>query len=136
MLIIILSILGALILALFASRFSGKKGPQESTATKERPADCCGEHEVCENESLLIHDTAITYYNDEELDLFRELEATTYTTQQIEQFREVLYTMQDHEVPGWLRSLQTRGITPPLIVREEALMIVGELRDPRMASAQ
>lgn len=134
MLVIVLSIFGALMLALLASRFSGRGSQQEITTVKSPPADCCGAHEVCEKESLLTHDTAPVYYNDEELDTFQGVEATAYSNQQIEQFREVLYTMQEEEVPGWLRSLQTRGITPPLIVREEALMIVGELRGSRHLS--
>ncbi len=134
MLVIVLSILGALVLALLVSRFSGKKNHEQATALKVPPADCCGAHEVCEQESLLNSDATIVYYNDEELDAFRGTEANAYTDEQIEQFREVLYTMKEEEVAGWLRSLQNRGIMLPLILREETLMIISERRAAQLSS--
>ena len=134
MLVIVLSIVGALVLALLASRVSGKKNDESEAPVKVPPADCCGAHEVCEQESLLNSDATIVYYNDEELDAFRGTEADAYTDEQIEQFREVLYTMKEEEVAGWLRSLQNRGIMLPLILREETLMIISERRSAQLAS--
>jgi hypothetical protein len=134
MLIIVLSIIGALVLALLVSRFSGKKNDEQATTLKVPPADCCGAHEVCEQESLLSSNATIFYYNDEELDLFRGVDAGAYSDEQIEQFREVLYTMKEDEVAGWLRSLQNRGIMLPLILREETLMIISERRAAQLTS--
>lgn len=40
---------------------------------KEVDAECCGQHEVCEKDSLLAAvSKKIEYYDDEELDLFTE----------------------------------------------------------------
>ena len=54
-----------------------------------------------------------------------------YTDLQIEEFRDVLVTLYMDEVAGWLKSLQLRGINPPLAIREEALMVVADFREMR-----
>ena len=91
--------------------------------------ECCGQHEVCEKESLLAAvSKEIEYYEDEELDRFRGREADEYTNDEIEEFRYVLETMREDEVAGWCRSLQLRAITLPEALKDEVLMIVGELR--------
>ena len=73
--------------------------------------ECCGQHQTCEKESLLAAvSRQIEYYDDEELDTYRGVASDAYTPEQVEQFRDVLYTMQEVEVAGWVRSLQLRGI--------------------------
>lgn len=95
-----------------------------------RPEGCCGQHEVCEKESLLAAvSREIEYYEDEELDAFRGRAADAYSDAEVEQFREVLYTMREDEVAGWVRSLQLRGIELPDGLKDEVFLIVGELRD-------
>ena len=44
------------------------------------------------------------------------------------EFRDVLYTLQEIEVAGWLRSLQLRAINLPDALKDEAFLIVGERR--------
>ena len=91
--------------------------------------ECCGQHEVCEKESLLAAlSKEIEYYNDEELDRFQGKESDAYTDKEEEEFRDVLYTMREDEVAGWVRSLQLRGVQLPLGLRNEVIMIVGDLR--------
>lgn len=91
--------------------------------------ECCGQHEVCEKESLLAAlSKEIEYYNDEELDRFQGKESDVYTDEEEEEFRDVLYTMREDEVAGWVRSLQLRGVELPLGLRNEVIMIVGDLR--------
>ena len=91
--------------------------------------ECCGQHEVCEKESLLAAvSKEIEYYNDEELDRFQGRDASDYNTEDEEEFREILYTMRDDEVAGWVRSLQLRGVNIPVGVRDEVLMIVADRR--------
>lgn len=91
--------------------------------------ECCGQHETCEKESLLAAvSKEIEYYNDEELDRFRGTPADAYREDEVEEFREVLYTMQEDEVAGWVRSLQLRAIELPLELKDEVIMIVGERR--------
>lgn len=70
----------------------------------------------------------IEYYEDEELDRFRGREADEYSNDEIEEFRYVLETMREDEVAGWCRSLQLRAIILPEALKDEVLMIVGELR--------
>lgn len=95
----------------------------------EVDAECCGQHEVCEKESLLAAvSKKIEYYDDEELDQFIGYAPEDYTDEDSEQFREVLYTMQEVEVAGWIRSLQLRGINLPDSLKDEVFLIIGERR--------
>ncbi|MBO4370517.1 MAG: phospholipase [Paludibacteraceae bacterium] len=95
--------------------------------SKPRPEGCCGQHEVCEKESLLATQIKAEYFDDEELDAFIGREGD-YTDEETEQFAEVLYTLREEEVAQWLNSLQVRGIRLPENLRDEALMIVSERR--------
>lgn len=96
---------------------------------QEIPEVCCGEHETCERDSLLAAvSRKIDYYDDEELDRFRGTEADEYDELAVDEFREVLYTLRDIEVAGWLRSLQLRAIELPDALKDEAFLIVGERR--------
>ena len=96
---------------------------------KEVDAECCGQHEVCEKESLLAAvSKQIEYYNDEELDRFRGKDSSAYSETETDEFRDVLYTMRDDEVAGWVRSLQLRGVELPDVLKDEVVLIVGERR--------
>lgn len=55
------------------------------------------------------------------MDAFRGITADQYTDEQIDIFRDILYTLQKEEVADWLISLEKRGINLPLILRQEAL---------------
>lgn len=91
--------------------------------------ECCGQHQTCEKDSLLAAVSRdIEYYNDEELDRFRDVAPDAYDEAAVEEFREVLYTLQEVEVAGWIRSLQLRGISLPDALKDEAFLIVGERR--------
>ncbi len=69
-------------------------------------SECCGQHAVCEKESLLAAvSKEIEYYDDEELDRFKGHASDTYTEEEIEEFRDILYSMQETDVAGWSRSL-------------------------------
>jgi len=103
----------------------GTKGESQPTA---RPEGCCGEHLVCERETLLQTNAKIDYYDDEELDALAGVDPSEFTTEQHQAIREVFSTLQEADVPGWCRSLQLRNITLPPDIREEALLIVRERR--------
>lgn len=95
----------------------------------EADAECCGQHEICEKESLLAAvSKQIEYYNDEELDRFRGRSSDSYTDEEVEEFREVMYTCKEDEVAGWSRSLQLRGVELPDELKDELFLIVGERR--------
>lgn len=107
----------------------------EKEASHVPPVTCCGAHEVCEAETLLALSDKVIYYDDEELDRFRGTRPDDYDDNAIDEFREVLLTLQTHEVAGWLRSLTLRRVEPPTEIRDEALMIVSEFRSERRDSA-
>lgn len=89
--------------------------------------DCCGTHEVCPSEQLLRGELCdIIYYDDEELDQYRGRSADGYTEDELEQWRDVLYTLQPADRLGWERSIKRRGIIMPQPIRDELLMLLQE----------
>ncbi|MCR5819377.1 MAG: phospholipase [Bacteroidaceae bacterium] len=96
---------------------------------KEDNFVCCGQHAVCERESLLAAASRdIEYYEDEELDRFRGRATDSFSDAETEEFREVLYTMRPDEVAGWIRSLTLREVPLPDGIRDEVLVFVEEQR--------
>ena len=61
-------------------------------------------------------------------DSYRGRSSDDYTEDEEEEFREVLYTMKETEVAGWVRSLQLRAVELPDQVKDEVFLIVGERR--------
>jgi len=103
--------------------------PADEPVVNPVDMECCGQHEICEKESLLAAlSKQIEYYNDEELDRFRGRASDAFSPDETDEFREILYTMRDDEVAGWVRSLQLRGIELPDGVKDEVVMIVNERR--------
>ena len=75
---------------------------KEAPPVVDVDSECCGQHEVCEKESLLAAvSKQIEYYDDEELDRFKGHPSDQYTEDEIEEFRDVMYTMQEVEMAGW-----------------------------------
>lgn len=107
-----------------------KKGElKEVPPVMEVDEECCGQHETCEKDSLLAAvSKGIEYYDDEELDRFKGRTSDDYTDDEVEEFREVMFTCQDDEVAGWCRSLQLRGIELPNELKDELFLIIGERR--------
>lgn len=92
-------------------------------------SECCGQHAICERDSLLAGvSTQIEYYDDEELDEFIGREANSYSEEETNRFREVLYSTMESEVAGWIRSLQLREIQLPDSLKDEAFLIIEERR--------
>jgi hypothetical protein len=102
----------------------GRKPQAQAPAAPPR-TDCCGRHDVCRQNSPAAG-KRIEYYNDEELDRFRETAANAYPEDAVDEFRDVLYTLRPAEVAGWLHSLQLRRITLPAALTDEAFLIMGE----------
>mgnify|MGYP000105424288 FL=1 len=136
--ILIISLILLGIIALIAGYIRNKRLQQKiergeldrMPEVKEVDVECCGQHEVCERDSLLAAvSKKIEYYDDEELDQFIGKEANAYTDEETNQFRDVLYTMQDIDVAGWVRSLQLRGIELPDDLKDEVFLIIGERRN-------
>lgn len=101
----------------------------KGSKTVEPRQSCCGQHAVCERDSLLAAvSDKIEYFDDEELDIYAGRDAASYSDDEAEQFRDIVLTMDSAEVPAWCRSLTLRNIELPAQVREEVLMIVAERR--------
>jgi hypothetical protein len=94
----------------------------------KNPDDCCGAHEVCEKEKTWESGNIIEYYDDEELDIFAQKPADEYTNEEIQQFCEIFYTLQEYDINGWLKSLQNRNIELPNELRDEVLLVIREQR--------
>ena len=101
----------------------------ESGELKAAPEIVEADAECCEKESLLAAvSKKIEYYDDEELDRFRGRPSNGYNEEEVEEFREIMYTCKEDEVAGWSRSLQLRGIELPDELKDELFLIVGERR--------
>jgi hypothetical protein len=119
----------ALVIGWLRQRWYRRRHVELPPVTPVRPDGCCGQHETCEKESLLAAvSREVEYYDDEELDAYRGRPSDAYSAAEVEQFQDILYTMHDDEVAGWVRSLQLRGVALPDDLKDEVLMIVGERR--------
>ena len=139
-LIIFLAIVGVGAVLYVHHRFTNKQvgmhhgasSPSEGASSPTQVAEeegCCGMHITCEKDSLLASvSKEIVYYDDEELDAYAGRAADAYDDEEIEVFRDVLLTLLPHDIAGWARSLQLRGIELPSPVKEELLLIVSEAR--------
>ena len=118
MLYLILGITGLLlIVALFTYiRYRKQSEPEEIVAP---PVECCGAHAICEK-GLKKADVHIDYFDDEELDAYKNIPANAYSDEPIEAFREILYTLRMEDIEDWLISLEKRQIDLPEILRPEA----------------
>ncbi len=137
MIILILILIGVAIFGLTAGYFYNRniqkkieRGELEKAPeVVDVDSECCGQHQICEKESLLAAvSKQIEYYDDEELDRFRGRPSDQYEEEEIEEFRDILYSMKDDEVAGWSRSLQLRGVELPDELKDELFLIVGERR--------
>lgn len=81
---------------------------------------CCGRHTVCDKGL----DNSNLYFDDEELDRFRDREQDNYTDDEVEEFRQILYTMREEEVNQWVKCLAARHITLPQQIKDEILLML------------
>ena len=136
--ILIIALLALAVFAAVAGMVRNKRLQQQvergeiEAVPEVTPVDmeCCGQHEVCEKESLLAAvSKKIEYYDDEELDRYIGTPPDGYTAEQEDEFRDVFYTMREEDVAGWVRSLQLRGIALPDTLKDEVFLIIGERRN-------
>ena len=120
--------LGLLILVAFEWRARKVKKNNQPESVVPTDGECCGQHLVCERETLLQTNAKIEYYDDEELDALADIDPQNYTREQYQAIREVFDSLKEKDVPGWCRSIQLRNIQLPQDIREEALLIVRERR--------
>lgn len=122
---LLLTIIGVALLV----KANKKEGKTDKTQEEvvAPPSDCCGAHEICEFDEMKMNESHIEYYDDEELDEYKNIDENQYTNNQIEQFREVLYTLKTEEIKYWLLSIERRHIQLPAILKSEARMLMAEV---------
>ena len=81
---------------------------------------CCGRHSNCSKG----YDNSNLYFDDEELDRFKGVKQEDYSDEDIEEFRQILYTMKPEEIDSWVHCLETRRIEIPLVLKDEILIIL------------
>lgn len=97
----------------------------DSPKSQECDDECCSAHEVCPSEMMLKHmNDPVVYYDDEELDAFKGRAGNEYTPDEVEQWRDVLYTLQHDDLMGWERSVKKRGIVMPEVIKEELISLI------------
>ncbi|PKQ62282.1 hypothetical protein BZG02_13285 [Labilibaculum filiforme] len=106
-------------------RWRSKKGGDVVIETPVEPVEeCCGAHEICETDLINKMSEEIIYYEDEELDAYKNFEENDFNDDQIDEFREVLYSLKENEMEGWLRSLELRKIELPSIIKSEVVFML------------
>jgi len=101
-----------------------KKGIVEEESNAEPMSECCGAHEVCEIDLLNKMSEEIFYYEDEDLDAYKNFEENDYNDAQIDEFRDVLYSLKENELEGWVRSLELRKIELPSVIKSELVFMM------------
>ena len=138
--IVLLTILvvGGAVVWLIDRLFYHKDAPEKVDETEENgngntpwqgcADESCGLRSICPSEQLLAGECKqeTTYYEDEELDAFAGRGEDNYTPEEIEQWRDVLYTLRAEDLLGWGQSIKHRGLVMPAAVREEFLHLAAE----------
>lgn len=97
---------------------------EEKTNAETSCASCTSHTDSCMHDCLMTKAVqAPEYFDDEELDAYKDRPSDSYTDEETAQFAEVLYTMQQEEVKDWLTSLSLRGINLPDQLKDEAIML-------------
>lgn len=128
--LVLVGIIAALFILLIGgtwlSNHFGKKnaGNKEEKENVNVALDCCGAHEVCDFEEMLKNPNEIVYYEDEELDRFQGIESNAYQDDQIDEFRDVLYTLDSEDIRKWLLSIERRKIQLPTVLKQEAIQLL------------
>ncbi len=60
--------------------------------------------------------------------MYKGTASNSYSENAINEFREILLTLEDDDVAGWVRSLQLREIEIPDSLKPEIYLIIGEKR--------
>lgn len=86
---------------------------------------CSGEDDRCEQICYMEAATRdIEYYDDEELDRFQHRPSDSYTDEEVQQFADVLYSLQPEDAKGWARSLSLRGINMPDVLKDDLFTLM------------
>lgn len=131
---IIVFFIAALVITNYIQRKRGNTQEREATPPAiDLSGGCCGAHEICErNSQAPAHENGPEYFDDEELDKYSHRDSSAYSEKEVEEFREVFYSVLDEEKPQWVKSLQLRNILLPDQIKDEVLKFINETRACKM----
>lgn len=121
---------------LFYRRAHDEGNPaSEEQDTEAHPSQGCADEScslrsICPSEQLLAGECReeIIYYDDEELDRYLGRDENSYSDEELEQWRDVLYTLRADDLLGWGQSIKRRGLAMPAAIRDEFLQLASEHR--------
>jgi len=127
---IFMGTLMVLALILYIAKTTRRKGggKKESVAIAEGNCTACtGNDPKCEQECMMEAATKdIEYFDDEELNDFKDRSADTYTDKEVEKFSYIFETMRPGEVADWCRSLTLRRIPLPNELKDDVFMMIDD----------
>ena len=115
------------VLAVIAAAIGLLSRDKEGEVVKAEPscATCSGDDARCEQDCMLEAAVKeIEYYDDEHLDKYAGRSSDSYTYEEIEEFEEVMYTLQPEDVAGWNRSLILRNVNIPDCLKDELIALL------------
>ncbi len=123
LIILAVTALTGLILWLTRDKEKGPEAVETDSAESPVTEGCCGRHAICDK---IIETGEPVYFDDEELDRFSGKDPGEYSAEEVEEFRQVLYTLLPDDVYPWGISLTHRDIALPLSLRDEWIMLCGD----------
>lgn len=124
--LILLAVTGLILILVPKGKSNDKNISEPEKAEPQVASDCCGAHEICEFDEAKFNPEIIEYFDDEELDVLRNVREDQITAKHMDELRDVLYTLRADEIGKWLTSLSRRHIHLPEILQQEARQLMAE----------
>lgn len=128
MIYLVLALVALGVITAIGSKIANRHQLEETPIVEaEGCATCTGINDKCEQECMMEASVKpIVYYDDEELDRFQGRKADSYSPKEVEEFSEVMLTMQPSEVKEWSRSLILRGINMPNQLKDDFIALADD----------
>jgi len=123
---LIIFVIAGIFLIVMSRKQATNEPAVEDKDTREVQSDCCGAHEICEFDEYKFKEDLIEYFDDEELDILRNIREDQLTSANIDELRDVLYSLKTREINKWLTSISRRHIHLPAILQQEARQLIAE----------
>lgn len=120
-------LIALIVLAVIAAAIGLLSRDKEGEVVNAEPscATCSGDDARCEQDCMLEAAVKeIEYYDDEHLDKYAGRLSDSYSDEEIEEFAEVMYTLQPEDVAGWNRSLILRNVNIPNCLKDELIALL------------
>ncbi len=138
-LLVVLALIG--LVAWLLDRRVSRRDDTPATDVEQKPCDTpepgctdedCAVRDACPALELLTAQVseaggvAPLYFEDEELDAYRGRAADGYSDDELEQWRDVLYTLRPGDLLPWQHSIESRGIVMPTVIRQELVDLLAQ----------